>query len=125
MGNTTAILRGWNDYPEGDVVPSFDPMLGFPNGRKEREMPLTLQEMRAARIPLRFRDYCAHKYLELEACKRQNIPLPYYCRHERHAYDVCLTEDYMLRTKEYERERRLRRRQRKQEKAASVAAAAS
>ncbi|XP_054001072.1 NADH dehydrogenase [ubiquinone] 1 beta subcomplex subunit 7 [Hylaeus anthracinus] len=126
MGNVLTTFGNWSEYPEGFKPPSFDPQLGFPNGRKERVMMATEQEMIAGKVPKKFRDYCAHKYLEYSACERRHWPIHPRCRQEQHAYIHCQAEDYYLRMKEYERERRLQRREkRKMEKQNQTAAAAS
>ncbi|KAJ8040932.1 NADH dehydrogenase [ubiquinone] 1 beta subcomplex subunit 7 [Holothuria leucospilota] len=94
--------------PDMNNIPTFDPLYGFPDGRKEREMIATQEEMNAAMLPLDRRDYCAHLYIKYLACKQEN-PLGVHikCKHEKHEYDLCEYEDYVLRMKEYERERRL------------------
>ncbi|KAG7197594.1 hypothetical protein KM043_016910 [Ampulex compressa] len=101
--------------PKAEQPPTFDPMLGFPNGRKERVMIATEQEMIAAKVPLDKRDYCAHIYLELLGCQRKEYPITYKCAHVKHKYDQCEYEDYVLRMKEFERERRLLERDRKKQ----------
>ncbi|XP_043249602.1 NADH dehydrogenase [ubiquinone] 1 beta subcomplex subunit 7 [Colletes gigas] len=122
MGNALKTI-GSSDFPESEMPPSFDPNLGFPNGRKKRVMVASEQEINAARVPTRFRDYCSHKYLDLEDCSRRNFPIHQRCNHEFHGYVQCINEDYILREKEYERERRLRRRQKRKEEAMKKAAA--
>ncbi|KAH3694886.1 NADH dehydrogenase [ubiquinone] 1 beta subcomplex subunit 7-like [Dreissena polymorpha] len=90
--------------------PTFDPMLGFPNGRKEREMPLTHDEMVDARLPFENRDYCAHKYVHYLQCMTESgffAKLAGKCDHDQHEYNDCMKEDTILRWKEWERERRL------------------
>ena len=46
-------------------------------------MVATEQEMRAARVPLYFRDYCAHKYIDYLQCQRQHYPFVKACKSER------------------------------------------
>ena len=110
MGNALRPIAS-DDYPESHKPPSFDPQLGFPNGRKKRVMIATEQEMRAARVPLYFRDYCAHKYIDYLQCQRQHYPFVKACKPQRNAYLECQVDDGIMRMKEYERERRLRRRE--------------
>uniref|UniRef100_T1H5N3 NADH dehydrogenase [ubiquinone] 1 beta subcomplex subunit 7 n=1 Tax=Megaselia scalaris TaxID=36166 RepID=T1H5N3_MEGSC len=90
--------------------PSFDPNLGSP-ARKERVMIATEAEMVAAKLPLEDRDYCAHKLLKYRSCRADVFPWLYKCHHEKHEYLTCEYEDYILRMKEYEREKRLLARQ--------------
>ncbi|XP_071545254.1 NADH dehydrogenase [ubiquinone] 1 beta subcomplex subunit 7 [Panulirus ornatus] len=104
------------DFTKG---PTFDPLYGFPEGRKERQMLATPEEMESAQLPLKSRDYCAHLAIQSRACRQRVWPLVYKCGHEKHAYLNCQYEDYVMRMKEYERERRLlERAKRKAAKAA-------
>ncbi|KZC08755.1 PREDICTED: NADH dehydrogenase [ubiquinone] 1 beta subcomplex subunit 7 [Dufourea novaeangliae] len=115
MGNVVRPLGNWSDYPESCMPPTFDPMLGFANGRKERVMPVTDEELRAAKVPPRFRDYCADKYIDCLVCQRKHMPNLMKCKGVQHKYAECVRDDYVLRMKEYERERRLLRRQKQKE----------
>ncbi|XP_051898146.1 NADH dehydrogenase [ubiquinone] 1 beta subcomplex subunit 7 [Pristis pectinata] len=101
--------------PEPGSVPSFPPDLGFPERRK-REMIATQEEMNAAQLPLSQRDYCAHHLIKFLKCKRDMWPNFLECKHERHDWDKCEHEDYVMRMKEYERERRLLMRKKLTEK---------
>ncbi|KAJ8972543.1 hypothetical protein NQ314_000130 [Rhamnusium bicolor] len=119
MGNSYA-HNGYNLYFHPEVTPSpvepptFDPNIGFANGRKERVMIATEEEMISAKLPREDRDYCAHHLLKFRACRKDNWPFPVLCEHEKHVYLNCKYDDYLLRMKEYERERRLRVREQKQ-----------
>ncbi|XP_064094191.1 NADH dehydrogenase [ubiquinone] 1 beta subcomplex subunit 7-like [Macrobrachium nipponense] len=107
------------DYTKGAT---FDPLYGFPEGRKERAMVATVEEMDSAKIPLENRDYCAHLLIKHMACRQKVWPLAYKCAHEKHEYLNCEYDDYVLRMKEFERERRLlERAKRKAAKAAREA----
>lgn len=122
MGNAYAYYARPEITPGPDVVPTFDPLEGFPNGRKKRVMIATREEMESAKMPLEDRDYCAHKLLKFYSCRYDNFPFVYKCHHEKHDYLTCEYEDYVLRMKEYERERRmLKRRQRKERNEAKMA----
>lgn len=57
------------------------------------EMPVSEEDMMAAKIPLDRRDYCAHKYLELHECKRRHYPFMIKCAHEVHEYNACHVEE--------------------------------
>ncbi|XP_077288411.1 NADH dehydrogenase (ubiquinone) B18 subunit [Arctopsyche grandis] len=91
--------------------PSFDPLYGFPDGRKLREMNVSKEDMIIAKVPKEFRDYCTPEALKYQKCRRDNAPLMYRCHHEKHSYLTCEYNDYVLRMKEFERERRLRARE--------------
>ncbi|XP_014780152.1 NADH dehydrogenase [ubiquinone] 1 beta subcomplex subunit 7 [Octopus bimaculoides] len=96
--------------PDHNNPPTFDPNLGFPNGRKERVMIATQEELNELSIPLEKRDYCAHLYVKWLKCRQQNYPMCQRCHHEKHDYEQCEYDDFVLRMKEYERERRLKMR---------------
>lgn len=108
----------------------YPPLEGFPNGRKEKGLFFTLfslavfiivfeitvmiateEEMNSAKLHPRYRDYCAHRYLELQGCLKINRPLYWRCKHERHTYSECQFADMVIRMKEWERERRLQERE--------------
>ncbi|XP_069783830.1 NADH dehydrogenase [ubiquinone] 1 beta subcomplex subunit 7 [Narcine bancroftii] len=95
--------------PEPSSVPSFPADMGLPN-RRQREMIATQEEMNAAQLPLDQRDYCAHHLIKFLKCKRDMWPNFLACQHERHDWDKCEHEDYVMRMKEYEREKRLLKR---------------
>jgi len=80
-------------------------------------MIATEEEMIHAMVPLKYRDYCAHYYINYMKCKRDNgkFNLLQPCDHERHEWEECQYEDFLMRMKEYERERRLLQREKKQE----------
>merc|ERR1712193_319955 len=102
-------FRKPDEMPRMREGPSFDPQLGFgENGRKERVSLVTEEEMDAAGLAKEQRDYCAHKLIPLLQCKRDNFPwVQWYCHEFKHAFDHCQHDDYVLRMKEFERERRL------------------
>ncbi|OQR76577.1 NADH dehydrogenase-like [Tropilaelaps mercedesae] len=120
FGNLSTYGAWWGTQffvydPDGMVMPkppsiTHDPLEGFPNGRKPRVMIATKEEMMSAKIPLDRRDYCAHKLIDYKNCRYMNFPFFVNCRHEYHDYEQCEYDDYVLRLKEAERERRLRKR---------------
>ncbi|WAR23142.1 NDUB7-like protein [Mya arenaria] len=97
--------------------PTFDPMLGFPNGRKERVAPLTHEVMVDANIPLKYRDYCSDKYLDWLQCMREESfgrkLFGGVCHPAKHSVEECVYKDTVIRWKEYEREKRLRERRKR------------
>ena len=56
-------------------------------------MIATEQELRANRVPMEFRDYCAHHYLELEGCRARELPWIVKCTEIRDKYQDCLVEE--------------------------------
>lgn len=94
-----------------DDKPSFDSNVGFHFKRAKREMIAKEDHLISARIPPPYRDYCGHKALDYKTCRRKNWPFVYRCHCEKHAYLNCEQADYVLRMKEFERERRLRERE--------------
>mmetsp|Transcript_13739 Transcript_13739/g.33097 ORF Transcript_13739/g.33097 Transcript_13739/m.33097 type:complete len:80 (-) Transcript_13739:183-422(-) len=63
----------------------------------DRTMLVTQEELRAAKIDLPYRDYCAHLLIPLNVCRRETCFLPWKCEHERHIYEKCQYKEYMLR----------------------------
>lgn len=49
----------------------------------------TEDQMVTAKMPLAFRDSCAHLLLPLNECRRSTMYLPWKCSHERHIYEKC------------------------------------
>lgn len=71
-------------------------------------MKATQEELESAKIDLKDRDYCAHLLLKFRKCRKDVWPWAVKCEHEKHEYLNCQYDDFVLRMKEYERERRLR-----------------
>ncbi|KAJ2143958.1 hypothetical protein EV180_002166, partial [Coemansia sp. RSA 518] len=65
----------------------------------EPEMKISAEEMASARIPLRYRDYCAHMLVPLNKCRHRTMYMPWKCTDERHAYEECQYHDFMRRSK--------------------------
>lgn len=57
------------EAPRTDRPPTFDPLYGFPNGRKVREMKATWEEMDEQRLTPGERDYCAHLLIDFKKCQ--------------------------------------------------------
>lgn len=60
---------------------------------KTIEMIATAAELESAMVPRRFRDYCAHKFILFEKCKRDKFPFVYRCHPEKHAMEVCQLDE--------------------------------
>ncbi|RZF32010.1 hypothetical protein LSTR_LSTR007088 [Laodelphax striatellus] len=112
MGNRFDTMWDLHKHPEEaphfNMIQKTDPMEGFAKGRKERVMVATEEEMISAKLPPEHRNYCAHFRIAFEQCKRKNYPfIKRACRHEFHNFANCENEDYIIRAKDFERERRL------------------
>ncbi len=53
------------------------------------EPQVTQQEMADAKVPINLRDYCAHLFIPLMKCRKENYYLPWKCQTEKHAWDEC------------------------------------
>lgn len=53
------------------------------------EMQVTEEEMADAKVPLNLRDYCAHLFIPLTICKKDNYYVPWKCKKEQHLWDDC------------------------------------
>lgn len=79
----------FRDFPDSRLENKYDPMFGFPKGRKVRVMKATQMEMDSALIETRFRDYCADKLLKSRACREENFPFVGKCHDYVHAWEEC------------------------------------
>jgi len=61
------------------------------------EMLISREEMKKERIPLEYRDFCAHLLPELNACRKATLYMPWKCKHERHVYELCQYKEYKKR----------------------------
>uniref|UniRef100_A0A914I9Y8 NADH dehydrogenase [ubiquinone] 1 beta subcomplex subunit 7 n=1 Tax=Globodera rostochiensis TaxID=31243 RepID=A0A914I9Y8_GLORO len=121
MGQKLAVSLDDYFHPESapriDRPPTFDPLYGFPKGRKPREMQISWEELEALKFPIGARDYCAHKAVAWRKCCWDKAPFAtHYCHGARHAYALCQYDDYLQRMKEFEREKRLLQRKFRKEK---------
>ncbi|KAK0721031.1 NADH-ubiquinone oxidoreductase B18 subunit-domain-containing protein [Lasiosphaeris hirsuta] len=55
----------------------------------ETPRPATRQEMHDAKLPLAYRDSCAHLLIPLNQCRYETYFLPWKCQDERHSYEKC------------------------------------
>lgn len=56
-----------------------------------------IEAMSKAKIPIAFRDTCAHLLMPLNKCRRQTWWHPEECSHERHTYEECMYNSYLQR----------------------------
>ena len=59
-------------------------------------MIATREEMKAAKLDIGYRDFCAHLLIPLNACRRKSFFLPWKCEHERHVYEKCQYKEYVM-----------------------------
>jgi len=69
------------------------------------EMKVTREQMRDARVPLHFRDYCAHILIPLNDCRHQTWFSPFKCTDLRHAYEKCEFDEFQRRIRIAQKER--------------------
>nr|GMD15445.1 NADH dehydrogenase [ubiquinone] 1 beta subcomplex subunit 7 [Ipomoea batatas] len=50
-----------------------------------------------AKVPLGYRDQCAHLLIPLNKCRQAELYLPWKCENERHSYEKCEYELVMER----------------------------
>lgn len=62
-----------------------------------KKMITTQAEMVEARVPLPYRDQCAHLLIPLNKCRQAEFYLPWKCENERHSYEKCEYELVMER----------------------------
>ncbi|MQM08291.1 hypothetical protein Taro_041147 [Colocasia esculenta] len=83
-----------------------------------KPMIATQEEMVEARIPIPYRDQCAHLLIPLNKCRSAEFFLPWKCENERHVYEKCeyeLVMERMLQMQKIrEREEKLRQKQKQQ-----------
>ncbi|KAI9753093.1 MAG: hypothetical protein M1815_000120 [Lichina confinis] len=53
--------------------------------------------MAEARVPLAYRDSCAHLLIPLNRCRFDNYYLSWKCKDERHSYEKCQYEEFKIR----------------------------
>ncbi|KAF4582265.1 NADH dehydrogenase (ubiquinone) 1 beta subcomplex 7 [Ophiocordyceps camponoti-floridani] len=59
----------------------------------------TREEMRDERLPLAYRDSCAHLLIPLNRCRKATWYMPWKCTDERHVYEKCQYEEFKIRVK--------------------------
>ncbi|OWM90702.1 NADH dehydrogenase [ubiquinone] 1 beta subcomplex subunit 7 [Punica granatum] len=62
-----------------------------------KKMIATQEEMVNAKVPLPYRDQCAHLLIPLNKCRQGELYLPWKCEAERHVYEKCEYELVMER----------------------------
>ncbi|KAL3338714.1 hypothetical protein AABB24_027702, partial [Solanum stoloniferum] len=62
-----------------------------------KKMIATQEEMVENKVPLAYRDQCAHLLIPLNKCRQSEFYLPWKCEDERHTYEKCAYELVMER----------------------------
>ncbi|KAJ0974502.1 hypothetical protein J5N97_016467 [Dioscorea zingiberensis] len=62
-----------------------------------KPMIATQEEMMEAKLPIPYRDQCAHLLIPLNKCRVAEFYLPWKCESDRHAYEKCEYELVMER----------------------------
>ncbi|GMY18069.1 NADH dehydrogenase [ubiquinone] 1 beta subcomplex subunit 7 [Fagus crenata] len=62
-----------------------------------KKMIATQAEMVEAKVPIPYRDQCAHLLIPLNKCRQAELYLPWKCETERHSYEKCEYELVMER----------------------------
>ncbi|KAK3178478.1 hypothetical protein OEA41_000614 [Lepraria neglecta] len=57
----------------------------------------TREQMSEARLPLAYRDSCAHLLIPLNRCRFEEYYLPWKCVDERHSYEKCQYDEFKKR----------------------------
>lgn len=70
----------------------------------KREMQVSQEEMAEAKVPLSLRDYCAHLFIPLAKCRKDNYYMPWKCQTEKHHWEQCQFEDYLDRVRQKKRQ---------------------
>ncbi|KAF1343729.1 NADH-ubiquinone oxidoreductase B18 subunit-domain-containing protein [Delphinella strobiligena] len=59
--------------------------------------PATRSQMSDAKLPIPYRDSCAHLLIPLNRCRYEEYYLPWKCENERHTYEKCQYEEFKKR----------------------------
>lgn len=59
-------------------------------------MKVTEAQLDAAGVDQAWRDYCAHLLIPLNKCRRANLFAPWKCVDERHGYEKCQYDQYVI-----------------------------
>ncbi|XP_060184565.1 NADH dehydrogenase [ubiquinone] 1 beta subcomplex subunit 7 [Lycium barbarum] len=62
-----------------------------------KKMIATQAELIENKVPLAYRDQCAHLLIPLNKCRQSEFYLPWKCEDERHVYEKCAYELVMER----------------------------
>jgi len=71
------------------VVEAVKDAVGLGDGTSSASIGGDRQAMANARLPLQYRDSCAHLLIPLNKCRVEEWYLPWKCENERHSYEKC------------------------------------
>ncbi|RZS00002.1 hypothetical protein BHM03_00029659 [Ensete ventricosum] len=87
-----------------------------------KPMIATQQEMMDNRVPIPYRDQCAHLLIPLNKCRSAEFFLPWKCEAERHTYEKCEYELVMERMLQMQKIRELEEKKKKAKQVQGAAA---
>ncbi|ERN17049.1 NADH dehydrogenase [ubiquinone] 1 beta subcomplex subunit 7 [Amborella trichopoda] len=79
-----------------------------------KKMIATQEEMAEAKVPIPYRDQCAHLLIPLNNCRVAEFYLPWKCENERHTYEKCeyeLVMERMMQMQKIREEEKLKKKQ--------------
>ncbi|ETN43491.1 uncharacterized protein HMPREF1541_02650 [Cyphellophora europaea CBS 101466] len=76
------------------VAEAVKDAVGLGGGEPRRA---TREEMSEAKLPLAYRDSCAHLLIPLNKCRHKTWYMPWKCESERHGYEKCQYDEFMER----------------------------
>ncbi|KAE9964791.1 hypothetical protein BLS_008059 [Venturia inaequalis] len=79
------------------IVDTVKDAVGLGHGHDAPTGPATAEQMSAARLPMAYRDSCAHLLIPLNRCRQAEYYLPWKCETERHTYEKCQYEEFKKR----------------------------
>ncbi|KAJ6792190.1 NADH dehydrogenase [ubiquinone] 1 beta subcomplex subunit 7 [Iris pallida] len=81
-----------------------------------KPMIATQEEMVENKVPMAYRDQCAHLLIPLNRCRQRELYLPWKCEEERHSYEKCEYELVMERLLQMQKIRELEEKRKQQMK---------
>lgn len=79
------------------VIEAVKDAVGLGDGTSNVSLDGDRQAMANARLPLSYRDSCAHLLIPLNKCRVDEYYLPWKCENERHSYEKCQYEEFKKR----------------------------
>ncbi|KAI3634599.1 hypothetical protein MIR68_006980 [Amoeboaphelidium protococcarum] len=64
------------------------------------QMQISNEEMDRLQVPVEYRDYCAHHFVQWSKCMRSNVLQRAKCHHELHEWEGCQYQQYKRAMKE-------------------------
>merc|ERR1712109_87997 len=79
----------WDNGPDrtSRKIITHDPLEGFPEGRKEREPPVSKEVIDAWRVPSIRQNFCVEDYIKFRKCQLREHPMAWNCHRELHVAD--------------------------------------